>query len=186
MSADLAPSGAVLYLAWNFKLRPIDLWTLRQTQDILCLPSFFNAKSFPPEIIRSELLACVQFGISLRPGVPANAWEADSFKIVAVVVYGEVPEEAFKHSNVETNMKYPGYYKSLVLTTKILNDRLVAFMQNLPQHDILDMSYLQGVENFDLSKNLLRLVDHHSLHRREFVSEMGGISSYELRECRHR
>ena len=105
MFADSTPPGAVLYLAWNFKLKPRDMWTLRQTRDIRCLPSFFTSKSFPAEINRSKLITCVQFGISLKPGIPAKAFEADSFKIVAVAVHGGVPDKPFMFSNLDDNQR---------------------------------------------------------------------------------
>ena len=105
MSVNPASSGAVLYLAWNFKLKPLDLWAIRQTRDISCLPNFFTCGAFPAEITRSKFITCVQFGISLKPGIPAKAFEADSFKIVAVAVHGGVPDKPFMFSNLDDNQR---------------------------------------------------------------------------------
>ena len=37
----------------------------------------------------------MQFGIPLKPGIPAKVFEADSFKILAILVHGDTPMESF-------------------------------------------------------------------------------------------
>ena len=62
----------------------------------------------------------------------------------------------------------------------------MAFIKGLPRHDVLDLSCLQGVENFALWRSLLQLVDKHDWCRRDFISARNEDANAELQECKSR
>jgi len=78
MAIGFGSNESVLYLAWNVHIKSADMAYLQRTLDINSLPAILTRQTFPREFFTSKLLACVQFGIPLKPGVPAKAFEADS------------------------------------------------------------------------------------------------------------
>ena len=186
MAVSFGSNELVLYLAWNMNIKSADMVYLQRTLDISSLPAIFTRQTFPSEFFTSKLLACVQFGIPLKPGVPAKAFEADSFKIIAFVVHGVSPERSCFFSKAEKKGKYAGYCKTLVRNSRVVDEDLVAFMKHLPRQDVLDLSCLQGVANFGLCASLAQLTMKHDEHRRDFIMRQNGGNNADLMECRHR
>ena len=102
----------------------------QKTLELQTLPQVFTAQTFPKEFLASKVLACVQLGIPLKPGVPATAFEADSFKLLAFVVHGRIPDTTTYFSKADRRGPFAGYCKTLVCNYQVENADLVTFMRH--------------------------------------------------------